>query len=124
MAQLMCAGCVRKFGHSWIPWQDGETEHLLAFRLKGQNGAVGFAERLPHGSLLIIASCVCPADIRRGGMPRALIRCKSLPAGELRPQLRIPPDKSPFRPLAYRSGSGGFRYGGYLFLWMWPHGSC
>jgi len=24
------------------------------FRLKGQNGAVGFAERLPHGSLLIM----------------------------------------------------------------------
>jgi alkylated DNA repair dioxygenase AlkB len=25
------------------------------FRLKGQNGAVAFAERLPHGSLLIMA---------------------------------------------------------------------
>jgi alkylated DNA repair dioxygenase AlkB len=25
------------------------------FRLKGQNGAVAFAERLPHGNLLIMA---------------------------------------------------------------------
>jgi alkylated DNA repair dioxygenase AlkB len=25
------------------------------FRLKAQNGAVAFAERLPHGSLLIMA---------------------------------------------------------------------